>query len=199
MRRISLHAPGIAQDVRDRDYCQHDIHQEAEPDAVSKRNRGPVGRDPGGERVDRGGERSNPGSDHDHGHTGEAVITQPDDERHEDRVKPERFLCHSIGRAADGEDDHQDRDQQQPASPEAVGDHRDARLEGAGLQRDRDESSDGQDEEEHSGRSGKIPDVVRAGRAGGSHHLSRHLLSIDGAACLAGSLGDVGRRRRNGV
>ena len=77
----------------------------------------------------------------------ERVVPGGDHHRHDQGIERERLFGHAVGGAAEGEDDHQDRDHQLFPAGHA-GDHAgDAGVDGAGLHRHAEEAADDDDEQ----------------------------------------------------
>ncbi len=105
------------------------------------------GGDARGEGVDGGAHHADAAAEEDHERAGEGVVAGGDHHGDDEDVEGQALLSHAEGRAADGEDGHQDRDQPSLAAVEAAHDERDPGLDRAGLHRDGDEAADDEDEQ----------------------------------------------------
>jgi hypothetical protein len=91
---------------------------------------------------------------------GHRVVAGGDHHRDDQEVEREALLGHPVGRPAEGEDGHQDRDHQLLAAAQPLDDPADPRLDRAGLHRDGEEAADHEDEQGDVDRPEEEPGVV---------------------------------------
>ena len=91
---------------------------------------------------------------------GERVVAGRDHDRDDQHVEREALLGHAVGRAAEREQHHQDRDQQPFAALQALDEPGDPRLDRAGLHRHAEEAADDEDEQRDVDRAEQLAAVV---------------------------------------
>ena len=94
-----------------------------------------------------------------------AVVAERERQRDQQHEEAQRLLPHPVGRAAEREDGHQDRDQHRAAVPEAQREPADPGLDRVRLHRHGDERADGEHEEEDRRRAVEEAFLVGADEA----------------------------------
>ena len=145
--RIGLHAIGVAQHEDDADGRPDDEDDQPPDDALLDRDAGEARGDAGRERVDGRAEDADAAAEQEDGRRDKSVVAGRDHDRDDQRVERQALLGHPERRAAEREDDHQDRDHQPFAARQPTDDPRDPGLDRPGLHGHPEESADDEDEQ----------------------------------------------------
>jgi hypothetical protein len=162
---------GVAHHVGDAGQPAESQDDEAEREALGERHAGGVGRDDGGEGIDGRAQRADAGPDHDDRNAGHRVVAGGDHHRDEQRIEGEGLLGHAIGRPAQREQRHQDRDHPLLASLERDHGAADAGVDRAGARHQPEKGADEQHEQGDVGRAGLV--AVRIVEARNRRHEPR--------------------------
>ena len=152
-RRVLAQPARVAQHVPDRHRHQHHPHDDAQADAVAEADARGVRRDAGRERIDRRAQHPRAGPEEDDRGGDDPVVAERERQRDEQHEEAQRLLPHPVGRPAEREDAHEDRDQDRAAVAEAQRQAPDPGLDRSGLHRHRDERADREDEQEDHRRA----------------------------------------------
>lgn len=205
------HLPGVEHHISDGDaHEEHKAHRpEAQPgielhpgDGLGHRH---------GVGVQGGGHEAHELAQGHDGKAGHGVVAQGDHQPHDQRVEAVELAEHPEHRAADAEDEHEHRDEDQVPAAQLLHHPADARVEGPGLDHHAEGGRAGQDHKDDVRRAhaagvegGEQPQEAGGHRLGlvdelegaGHRHLPGRAVHVDGLVLVGAGGDDPGQHRR---